>query len=505
MIAEAVVSSVIEKLGDLLIHEGFFLREVCGEVEWVQKELTWMQAFLKDAETKQNDARVKKWVEDVRDIAYKAEDIIDEFIFKIEQKRRGFLGPIKKTFARHQLGKEIEKIKNQLDEISKRRSNYGIKDLCQGGEGSSSMSESLREQRRTSHLYEQTELIGFQEDIRTLVARLSEGDRRRCVISIVGMGGLGKTTLAKKVYNHDAVKKHFNCCAWIYVSQEYNVKDLLLSIMRCFMIPTEDPNVDQLRVKLFEHLMVRRYFVVVDDIWKTEAWDALAATFPDTNNGSRILLTTRNKDIATDADARCRPHELQLLREDESWELFNKKVFFQEDSHCPQYLEGLGRQIVAKCHGLPLAVVVISGLLSRKPGLLSEWEKVLKSISWQFVEGDANISPILALSYEDLPYHLKSCFLYLVAFPENYEISVEELIWFWVAEGFVHARGAETLEEVAEDCVQELIQRSLIQVVKKSFIGTIKSCRIHDLLRDLSISKAKEENFLHRDTDPLFM
>ncbi|XP_058114880.1 putative disease resistance protein At1g50180 isoform X2 [Magnolia sinica] len=347
MIAEAVVSSVIEKLGDLLIHEGVFLREVCGEVEWVQKELTWMQAFLKDAETKQNDARVKKWVEDVRDVAHKAEDVIDEFIFKIEQKRRGLLGPIKKTFSRHQLGKEIEKIKNELDEISKKRSNYGIKDICQGGEGSSSMSESLREQRRTSHLYEGI-LVGFQEDVRTLAARLIEGEQRRCVISIVGMGGLGKTTLARKVYNLDAVKKHFNCCAWIHVSQEYNVKDLLLGIMSCFMIPTEDYKmnkhhltVDQLRLKLFQHLKVRRYFAVVDDIWKTEAWDALAATFPDMKNGSQILLTTRNKDIASDADARWRPHELQLLRQDESWELFRKKVFFEEDSHSPQYLRGV--------------------------------------------------------------------------------------------------------------------------------------------------------------------
>ncbi|XP_058114689.1 probable disease resistance RPP8-like protein 2 [Magnolia sinica] len=515
MIGEAVVSFVIEKLGDLLIHEGVFLHEVRDQIEWVEAELRSMRAFLKDADAKQKvDERVKNWVADVRDAAYDAEDVIDGFLFKIEQKRRrGSVGFIKRFTGfsdeivhRRELGKEIEQIKNKLLDISRRRSTYSIEDLGEGGEGSGSMDESLREQRRTSHLLEEPEIVGFQDNIETLVARLIKGERRRCVISVVGMGGLGKTTLAMKVYNNEAVRKHFNCCAWIYVSQEYNARDLLLSIVRCFKSPTKkelEMGVFQLRERLSEHLKKMIYFVVVDDIWKTDAWDVLAPAFPDMNNGSRVLLTTRNRDIASYADARSHLHEMQLLGKDDSWELFCKKTFLGQHNNCPQDLDRLGREIVAKCHGLPLAIVIIGGLLSRKARLRSVWEKVLKSISWQFVEGEAQISRILALSYEDLPYYLKPCFLYVGVFPEDYEISARKLIQLWVAEGFVPSRGAETLEEVAEDCLDELIQRSLIQMVKRSSVGRVKSCRIHDLLRELSISKAKGEKFLYGDVDSL--
>ncbi|XP_058115415.1 disease resistance protein RPP13-like isoform X2 [Magnolia sinica] len=275
--------------------------------------------------------------------------------------------------------------------------------------------------------------------------------------------------------------------------------------MRSFMISTKEHQQMEtfhLKEKLLEYLTVKRYFVVVDDIWKTEAWNDLAAALPDTDNGSRIVLTTRNSEIASRADPRSHPHQLQLLRQDESWELFCKKTFLQQEINCPQNLEGLGRQIVAKCHGLPLAIIVIAGLLSRKTGLPSEWDKVLKSISWQFVEGEAQISRILALSYEDLSYHLKPCFLYLGIYLEDHVFSAKESIQLWVAEGFVHSRGAETLEEVAEDYLVELIQRSLIQIVQRSSIGGVKRCRIHDLLRDLSISKAKEENFLCTTNSP---
>ncbi|XP_058114543.1 putative disease resistance RPP13-like protein 3 [Magnolia sinica] len=204
----------------------------------------------------------------------------------------------------------------------------------------------------------------------------------------------------------------------------------------------EKMDVDELRNKISEYLKQKRYLIVLDDVWTKEAWDALKDAFPDMNNGSRVMLTTRNKDVALYADAQSQPYELRFLNNEESWELFCKKTFSGQDGVCPQDLEELGRQIVDKCHCLPLAIVVVRGLLSRKEA--REWEKVRKSISWQFVEGEYKISGILSLSYKDLPYNLKPCFLFLGNFPEDYEFHTKELIRMWAAEGLLQQRGRNT-------------------------------------------------------------
>ncbi|XP_058068506.1 probable disease resistance RPP8-like protein 2 [Magnolia sinica] len=475
MAVEAAVSLVLRKLSNFLIQEAVYLYEVRDQVEWVERELKRMQCLLKDADAKQSgDERVKNWVADVRDVAYDAEDVIDTFILKIEQRRSGYAGFFKRfmrihieLLSRRQVGNEIERIKNKIQEISASRLTFGIIDV---GEGSSFKGESLRRQRQTSPLFGETEVIGFEEDIKTLVGRLIKGDSRRCVVSVVGMGGLGKTTLAIKVYNNDAVKKHFDCCAWIFVSQEYVERDLLQSIIKCFMTLTKE------ELEMAEKM------------------------------NSVFLLTTRNREVASYADARSSPHELQLLGDEEVWKLFCKKAFLEQGIHYQQNLEKLGKEIVAKCCGLPLAIVAIGGLLSRKSTDPNEWEKVLQKISSQSVDDESRIARILALSYEDLPYRLKPYFLYFGVFPEDHEIRAKKLIQLWVAEGFVEPTGDETMEEAAEDCLEELIHRSLIQVVKRNSIGRVKSCRIHDLLHELSISKAREDKFLdvhHGNTNPL--
>ncbi|XP_058068501.1 probable disease resistance RPP8-like protein 4 [Magnolia sinica] len=471
-----------------------------------------MRCFLKDADAKQSgDERVKNWVADVRDVAYDAEDIVDTFILRIEQKRRsGFVGSLKscmiisvELLARHEISNGIERIKNKIQEISASTERYGIKDVSRVEEGSSSRGESLREQRQTSPLFGETDVVGFEENIKALVARLIQGDSRRRVVSVVGMGGLGKTTLAIKVYNNDAVKKHFDCCVWIFVSQEYVVKDLLRRLIKDFMTLSieqlemvEKMNTVQLREMLSNHLKEKRYLLVLDDIWKTEAWGSLKAAFPDKNKGSRVLLTTRNREVASYADARSSPLELELLGDEDAWKLFCKKAFFEQGIHYQKNLEKIGKEVVKKCGGLPLAIVVIGGLLSTKAMKSNEWEKVLRRISSQLVGDESPIRRILDLSYEELPYRLKPFFLYSGVFPEDHEIRAKKLIHLWTAEGFVEATGEETVEEAAEVCLDELIQRSLIQVSKSSSIGGIKSCRIHDLLRELSISKAKEDKFL---------
>ncbi|XP_058114496.1 putative disease resistance protein At1g50180 isoform X2 [Magnolia sinica] len=502
-IVESIVKLLLQKLADPILQEAILLYGVGDEVEWLEAEFKRMQCFLEDADAKQEgDKRVKCWVGDVRDVAYDAEDVIDTFLFKVANLRRTGIKRYGCIFnelkPRHEVGSKIELIKAKIRAISESRSTYGIENIGQGA-GTSSSGLSLQEWRLTSPLSQETDFVGFEKELEMLVARLTEGELRRCVVSVVGMGGLGKTTLTKKLYNTDIVKNHFDTHAWISVSQEYSARDLLQVFVRRWMVVSnntaEKLNIAELRDKISEYLNDKRYLVVLDDIWRREAWNALKDAFPDVNNGSRVVLTTRNKDVAlhADPDPRSRPHELRFLTNEESWDLFRKKTFLERDGDCPQDLEKLGREIVEKCHGLPLAIAVIGGLLSGKEP--REWDNVRKSISWQFVEGEVQISSILSLSYKDLPYYLKPCFLYLGNFPEDYEFQAKELIGLWAAEGFLKERGELTLEEVGEDYLMQLVKRSMVQLTRRNSSRGIKSCRIHDLLRDLSISEAKESKF----------
>ncbi|KAL5982517.1 hypothetical protein ACLOJK_016590 [Asimina triloba] len=512
-IFQYAVQSAIRKIGDIIIQtlldEAIFLWGVGDQVRLMETEFRRMQSFLKDADDRQlHEERVRNWVRDVLHVAYNAEDAIDTFVFEIAPLRQseGRLNTIKRYVfifselkALHKLGSAIGRIQIEIRAISESRSTYGIESISQG-EATSSAVESLRAHRLSSPHVQERDFIGFENELDMLIGDLIKEEKRLCVVSLVGMGGLGKTTLAKKAYNHVSVQGHFCILAWVSVSQQYSVKELLKAIGRqCSVGPVEQIDrmtAEDLMGVISSFLRERRYLIVLDDTWQNEAWDCLQNTFPDEGSGSRILFTTRNKDVAVYADAQSEPHELRFFEEHESWQLFCKKAFpGQEEIGCPPDLEPTAREIVKNCGGLPLAIVVMGGLLSSRKAL-AEWHKVLKSIRWQLAEGQARISRILSLSYEDLPYSLKPCFLYLGMFPEDYEIPANTLIRMWVAEGLFQERGNETLEEVGEDILLELIASSMIQVGQRSPNGLIQSCRIHDLLRELAISKAEEDRFL---------
>nr|DAD24218.1 TPA_asm: hypothetical protein HUJ06_025681 [Nelumbo nucifera] len=519
--AESVVTFFLQKLSEFITQEANLLTGVDEQICSLRDELQWIRSFLKDAdrERKENE-RVKVWVNQVRDVSHQAEDVIDEFMLKLVLQRQhqksiggvymyrslaaSWFSRTNKLKTLHDLGNQIEKIKRRVEEISANKSKYGIEAIqTQVGESSSrSSNQDPQWKQRRVQVAEEADVVGFDKETQTLVRELIEGDPWLSVISIVGMGGLGKTTLAKKVYNHNLVTKHFDCRALIYVSQEYRVRDILEIILNQITeFSKEDKKLsdEELEKKLILYLKQRRYLVVVDDIWSVEAWDRLEHIFPKEMMGSRILLTTRKKDVARHADVERIPHELQPLTENESWELFCKKTLLRSQTTCvvPSDLEKIGRDMVGKCKGLPLAIVVLGGYLSTRDRSWDEWQKVSNRMAWQLSGNEESPIPkILSLSYNDLPYYLKSCFLYFGVFPEDSEIPVGKLIRLWVAEGFIQQRGDQTLEDVARDYLQELINRSMVQASKRRYNGEAKTCRIHDLLRDLSISEAKEDRFL---------
>ncbi|XP_034708931.1 putative disease resistance protein At1g50180 [Vitis riparia] len=497
--AESIVTVFLEKLTDLLSQEAFLLSRVEEQVKLLSSELEWMRLFLKDADAKRRyDPRIKLWVSQIRDVTYDAEDVIDRFMFEMNHQQQGSLKCLKFLKLRfvHKLESQIREINIKIEKIMANKSRYGVETLP----AASSSNEAVPHKEKRAPIVE-VNVVGIQEDAKSVKQNLLNGEMRRAVVSIVGMGGLGKTTLAKKVYNDNDVRQCFDCHAWIYVSQEYTIRELLLGVAVCVRILSEEErskmDESELGNRLRDYLTTKKYLIVMDDMWRNEAWDRLGLYFPDSVNGSRVLITSRNKEIGFYADPQAIPHELSFLTEEESWELFLKKIFLAGSANavCPRELEELGKKIVANCGGLPLAIVVLGGLLSRKEKTPLSWQKVLDSLTWHLNQGPDSCLGVLALSYNDMPYYLKSCFLYCGLFPEDSEIRTDKLIHLWVAEGFIQRRGEEIAEDVAEDHLQELVHRSMIQVAGRSFDGRVMSCRMHDLLRDLAISEAKDTNF----------
>ncbi|KAI5346940.1 hypothetical protein L3X38_014819 [Prunus dulcis] len=518
--AESVVCFVIEKLVSLLIStEAKLSRDVRKEVGCIRDELESIRSFLKDADAKEAvegemDDSIKTWVRQVREAAYYIEDAIDEYLLCITRHHqdRGFLHKItwlvKKMKPQDEIASKVEAMKTLVSEIKARHERYGFNSSEQG-QGRREMTVPWHDPRVASLFIEEAEVVGVESARDELINWLVEGaskHERREVISVLGMGGLGKTTLAKKVYDNQKVMAHFDCCAWITVSQSYHVEDLLRMMIRQFCksrkeyIPEGTDQMDQesLIVKSREYLRQKRYVVVFDDVWKVDFWGAIEHALPDDNAG-RIMITTRIKDVADFCKKSCfvHVHHLQPLPPNKAWELFCRKAFqFELEGICPEELEELSLEIVRKCEGLPLAIVSVGGLLSTKDKILSGWQKLYSILSSELESNPhlTSLTRILSFSYHHLPYYLKSCALYFGIFPS---ISCIRLIQLWIAEGFVKSKKGKTLEEVGEEYLTELIHRSLVQVSRVCIDGKARSCRVHDLLREVLLRKGMESSFCH--------
>ncbi|KAL2516455.1 putative disease resistance protein [Forsythia ovata] len=341
-------------------------------------------------------------------------------------------------------------------------------------------------------------VVGFDNKATEIAEQLVRGPEHLQIISIFGMPGVGKTTLAKKLYYDPSLVHHFDKRAWCIVSETYNKRNMFIDILRSVKDQDKETILqmddESLVEALHKSLIKRKYLVVFDDIWDLDAWNDYGRYFPDDKNGSRILFTTRHKEVGLEALHHSVVNELPILSEVECWELLQQKVFHGE--HWPQELINIGKQIAKCCHGLPLAVVVIAAVLEKMDMKEHLWHKVARSLSSGISEDPNNFMNILEHSYKHLPMHLKPCFLYFGAFKEYKEISVKRLISLWVSEGFLKKEERKSSEDVAYEYLMDLINRSLIQVAKRTSLDGVKSCKIHDLLHDMCLRIGKQQNFL---------
>ncbi|CAL4897517.1 unnamed protein product [Urochloa decumbens] len=511
-IATGPLGTLLPKLAKLLQDEYNLQRGAKKGIEFLHKELEFMHAALRkvgEVPREQLEELQRIWARDVRELAYDMEDIVDTFMVDVEgpdpPSKRGvkkifkkMMRKVNKAMARREVAQEIKDIKERAKELAERRERYKVDDIAPA-------KKILVDPRLNAMYTDATKIIvGIEETKEEVVTMLTGGDddQKKRIVSIAGFGGLGKTTLAKAVY--DEIKKDFDCTAFVSVSRNVDtqklLKDMLYQLDKNKFDDIHSKMLDErlLIDEAIEFLKNKRYLIVIDDIWEKEPWDkVIRLALIENNMRSRIITTSRNIIVAEHAGG-C--YRLKPLTDESSEKLFYGRIFGSKDKYPNQFSE-VSKKILKKCGGVPLAIVTTSSMLASKPDNIKEWNKVCDSIGSGLGGNKSNMDDmrkILLLSYYDLPSYLRTCLLYLSIFPEDYEIRKDRLIWRWVAEGFVQQPvGDQSFLEIGESYFNELLNRSMIQPTDMDNLeGTPRACRVHDTMLDLIISLSVQECFI---------
>ncbi|KAG1361079.1 putative disease resistance protein RGA4 [Cocos nucifera] len=511
MILDAFVGRFVGKLSEFIGGEMSMVLGVKEDLKRLQRRTERISGFLESAERKRyEDRNINMWVMELKDVMYDADDIIDRCM--IEGRRLLEDHPSESAVRRplslfscfscirfrHEIGKKIKELNDRLKEIQEDRSMLPALEYTNQGARGTGVNP-----RQTVSIVIKSDIVGTEIEgaTQSLVESLITGDNKKYrVLGIVGMGGIGKTTLASHIFNDERIKENFSMRVWACVSQEFSETRLLKQIIRGAGGSYGEAETKEELVCFLSSILSQRFFMVLDDVWEKDVWEHLLRyAVENATAGGRILITTRDANLAR--NIRAEIHHVDKMDTDSGWKLLCKLVFGDDDEEEEEIssLKEIGVQIVEKCDGLPLAIKVIAGVLRSKERSNLEWNEVLKSEVWSMSQLEEQLPRALFLSYEYLPSHLKQCFLYCSLFLEDHQMDQDELIHYWVAEGFVRrAQGDATMEDLAEDYYRELITRNLLRPILD---GT--RCTIHDLLRSLARFLMHDESiFLGDEQSP---
>ncbi|XP_077226113.1 putative disease resistance protein RGA4 [Tasmannia lanceolata] len=506
---DAIVNILFENLNSLIQNEFQLLGGVKKDMEKLQRVIQRIRLIIPNGEAKAfRDEALKDWLTKLSDAAYDADDIFSDWAVEA-QRAASTTGcgniQVSNTFFpffhfqrntfRHKIGTRVKEILETFNSIAEENQKFKL-------EETTTSSESEERTPTTFSLVNEKEVYGRDEDKKNIVKLLltdvsSENDVP--VIAIVGMGGLGKTTLAQLAYNNERVKRHFELRMWVYVSQNFDVTTIVKAILESATGSSTDvTQLDVMQNRLRDVICEKRFLLVLDDVWNenTKKWDDLKNILTRTfckkgkrltfkGKGSKIVVTTRKQTVASIMGALHRSLNLTGLSDSDCLSLFEKKAFEPGESKEHPNLVRIGIEIVKKCGGVPLAVKALGSLLRFKREEPS-WSYVRDSEIWKLEEDD-EILPALRLSYTNLPSHLRQCFSFCSVFPKGCRIVKEELILMWIANGFVTPKGRMELEDIGNEIFNDLLWRSFFQDIEKDKKGNI-SCKMHDLVHDLARS-----------------
>ncbi|KAL5712750.1 hypothetical protein ACHQM5_014890 [Ranunculus cassubicifolius] len=510
VVVSPLLGVVFDKLSSPLLREFGLLWGVQEDLEKLSSTASTVQCVLQDAKLKQNhNSAIANWLRKLKDAAYEADDIIDECtaqaLFSPESEANSghcrtqvcysfsTCFDFKHLMLRHKIANRIKAVREKFDAIAEERNKFHLNER----EIERGPIEEFTQYRETSSTLLEDCVYGRDVDKEKIVNALLDSASNEydfLMYSIVGMGGLGKTTLAQYVYNDTRIEKNFHARIWVCVSEDFCANKLTKMIIEsCSKAKCDVESLEVLQNRLKELLSGKKFLLVLDDVWNEDPgnWDKLKFPLKCGAKGSSIIVTTRSSSVAQIMGALpMNQYKLTPLSDVDCWSLFKGRAFGGEVIKNSE-LERLGKEIVKKCGGVPLAAKALGGSL-QSVREVNEWMSICNSEIWELQNDDIDggILPSLRLSYNGLSAGLRQCFAYCSIFPKDHAIEIEELIQLWMANGLIRSKGTLDLEDVGRRTFKKLVSRSFFQEVEKEYGGT---CKMHDLMHDLACYVAENE------------
>ncbi|GLT33384.1 hypothetical protein SLA2020_079800 [Shorea laevis] len=514
-VANFILPPVIEALGGEAISRAYRWCTASdssdheAQLTSLRDSLEIIQSMIHDAERKQgkeSDDPVRLWLQHLQRLAYDVEDVLDECDYEHLRCRVETLGEKKRkrsSFTSDIVDK-IKDINMRFDELKERARVLNLE--------SREFHPTAMQLPKTDSVLGDSKAFGRGDDIEGILGILDDLREKQYLVSgvsIVGMGGLGKTTVARSIYKKAKEEKRYDLVAWVCVSEDFNEETILREMHEHFMGGVPPSSINVLVEGLAKELEKKTFLLVLDDVWNKDRsrWNDFS------NRLSRILKTTRNSIVMTTRDKKVASvmmemnltqnsmqiYKMRKLSDDECWLIIEETILTSSKQiSISSNLKNIGVEIAKKCGGLPLAATVIGGTLSRE-SQTSEWKAIRDKDAWNLNSEDGNgILSILKISFDRLPPPLKKCFSYCSIFPKDFVINKDDLVQLWMAQGYLHQPNGSsmTMEETGDTYFNYLLSNSLFQDVDRTSYGDIIYCKMHDVVHDLALAVSKDETFI---------